>query len=501
MRSSFGSGPNKSIIRRRQVLSSINNWWWGGSGGGSPSFTDYTNNIQQEWLFNRGIAIEVVSDTDVDYLTDQRNGYLLFNSGTMNVPVNGRIVNTNGFSTQAAPGLGFTGDVSFAFCVSKSTASGAIQILFDSVAAPAFQFQTQISGANLDMRFAYNGVNYALTGQQFPYDSDFHTVVVRARTDAGTVKLSVVIDGTLRGSEISATGSMINWSAATARRFLRSASTVWAGSISRLRIYKEWVTVENCALLSQSNSVFKQTDTDNSSIRFYATWGQSNWLGEPYATTSELPADRQTAISRSFLFVAPDITGQILSEVRPLNGPGPIIELAYQLSNKYSSNNYFIQTAQSGVSQAVNFNSRTAGNLWVIFSDNVKNILNKFKYEERNVTDVGIADYQGEADAANATWASNFETNRNNFYDDIEVIILGIFPSADIKITAVRISSGLSIVNYPDRDTIRTALANIASSRSNMVVVNIDDQTIGADGTHLLTLGLMAAGARCSNDL
>lgn len=31
MRSSLGSGPNKSIIRRRQILSAINHWVWGGS--------------------------------------------------------------------------------------------------------------------------------------------------------------------------------------------------------------------------------------------------------------------------------------------------------------------------------------------------------------------------------------------------------------------------------------------------------------------------------------
>lgn len=33
MRSSIGSGPNKSIIRRRQVLAAIHHWFWGGAGG------------------------------------------------------------------------------------------------------------------------------------------------------------------------------------------------------------------------------------------------------------------------------------------------------------------------------------------------------------------------------------------------------------------------------------------------------------------------------------
>lgn len=48
MRSSLGSGPSKSIIRRRQVLSAINHWVWGGGGGSSVTLTApdlYANNI------------------------------------------------------------------------------------------------------------------------------------------------------------------------------------------------------------------------------------------------------------------------------------------------------------------------------------------------------------------------------------------------------------------------------------------------------------------------
>lgn len=465
-----------------------------------PVYVDYTTNLMQDWVFNRGVFIETVTNTNVDYLADQVNSYKLFSSTAMNQPVGGKIANTGGFSIQAAPGLGFTGDISIAFCVSKSVASAALQILFDSANSPAFQFQTQVSGADLNMRFSFNGVNYPLTGAQFPYDANYHTVVVRARTDAGTVKLSVVIDGTLRGTEISATGTMIDWSAAVARRFLRSSSTTWTGSISRIRIYKEWVTVGNCALLSQTDSEFKQTKSDNTDVKVVAGWGQSNEVGIPYATKTLLPADRQIDIPRSNFFSAATILGTVLAEVRPAQGPGPMIELAYQMAVKYpTSTMYYIQTAVNGVSQAVAFNSRTAGAQWVIYSGNLKNLLNKLKIEERNVTAVNIQDYQGEADATDPTFSAAFETNRGNFYDDTQAIITAVFPSATTKIAAVRISSGLNIASYPYRDVIRTALANLAAARVNMTVVNVDDQTIGADGTHMLTGGLQAAGERCSN--
>lgn len=61
MRSSIGSGPNKSIIRRRQVLSAINSWFWGGGPIG-PSvqasavvFTDKTDTtITLNWTDGNG---------------------------------------------------------------------------------------------------------------------------------------------------------------------------------------------------------------------------------------------------------------------------------------------------------------------------------------------------------------------------------------------------------------------------------------------------------------
>lgn len=77
MRSSFGSGPNKSIIRRRQVLSSINNWWWGGgSGGGTPLQPEATA------FFDRMVVLgDPVPDAyktlynDVIYWLKNTNGY------------------------------------------------------------------------------------------------------------------------------------------------------------------------------------------------------------------------------------------------------------------------------------------------------------------------------------------------------------------------------------------------------------------------------------------
>lgn len=68
MRSSIGSGPNKSIIRRRQVLSSINHWVWGGGAAiPDPGLTYLQENAKLFYDFTGlsgadGAAITTVED-------------------------------------------------------------------------------------------------------------------------------------------------------------------------------------------------------------------------------------------------------------------------------------------------------------------------------------------------------------------------------------------------------------------------------------------------------
>lgn len=476
-------------------------------------FVDYRTNLVADWAMNRGLTINL-NNTSIESILDMNGNFGLAPAGTATLTTNNEItlaVLGEGFSnlvsTEVTNGLGFTGDISICFYVKKPAAHSAIQVLFDSVNAnssgnPLFQFQTQISGANLNMRFSYNGVNYVLTGSSFPYDTDYHCLIIRARNDAGTIKLSLLMDGVLIDTEKSVTGSMTNWDEKQNRRFLRSSTTTWFGSIKRIRIYKEWITEANALNLSDANAVFRNDEVDPRIEKVFATWGQSNWLGEPYATTGDLPADRQIPLSRCNFFSSytfRKITGFLLSEVRPLQGPGPIIEMGYQIKEKYQGQNfYFIQVATSGVSQATYFNSRTAGAGWVEFSNQLTNLLVKLKAEGRTISEVNIADYQGEADATVLADANNFETNRGNFYDDTITIATTYFPSATTKVAACRIHSGLSIISYPYRDTIRTALANLEGARAYMTVVSVDSQTIGVDGTHLLTAGLQFAGAGCA---
>jgi len=486
----------------------------------NTGYVDYTTNMVEEWIVNRKLVINS-ANTGIEYIQGTNGNFRMLVNGGPLLTSNNELTTTtlgdglgNALDTEITNGFGFTGDISIVYYVKKTAAHSAIQILWDSANGnsstnPLFQFQTQISGANLNMQFSYNAVNYPLTGQQFPYDANYHVVVVRARNDAGTIKLSVNIDGTQRGSEQSVTGSMTNWDAKIARRHLRSSTTTWFGSVKRIRIYKQWLSDTDVVNLNASNAVFKRTEVETKDEWVVACWGQSNWLGEPFSTTSELtPSDRQQQIPNTNFFG--DVTtrllnGPLLSEVRPALGPGPVIELGYQLKTKYPNKNFYvISVAASNTGMASYWNSRSSGTGWLEYSRQLTNLLIKLKAEGRTISTVAICDYQGETDASTTTDANNFETNRGNFYDDASTIITGQFASATIKIQLGRISSGLNIGSYPGRDIVRTAISNLAGARANISIINSDDLNlgwIGGDGTHYQTTQLQTIGARIATQL
>jgi hypothetical protein len=192
----------------------------------------------------------------------------------------------------------------------------------------------------------------------------------------------------------------------------------------------------------------------------------------------------------------------VLSEVRPTNGPGPLIELAYQVSAKYSNSNFYvISVALSNTGYASYWNSRTSGTGWLEYSRQLTNMLIKLKAEGRTISEVWLPDNLGENDASNTTDAGNFATNAGNFFDDITAIITGIIPTATIKVAAVRINVNLNIGSYPGRDTVRTGLATVASTRPYINIINIDDISLAAgcgDLTHYSTTQLQTIGARLS---
>jgi len=486
----------------------------------NTGYVDYKTNMVEEWVMNRGIVIRATNDY-VEYIQGRNGNHRLLTSGNL-LTTNNEIQLTtlgdgfaNAFDTEITNGYGFTGDISIVFYVKKPSAHSAIQVLYDgansnSSTNPLVQFRTQVSGANLNMEINYNAVSYVLTGQQFPYDNNYHVVVLRIRNDAGAIKGSINIDGTQRGSEQSMTGSMTDWGAKIARRYMRTSTTTWFGYVKRIRVYNEWLSDANISTyLNASNSVFKRDEVETKDEWVVACWGQSNWLGEPFSTTSELtPSDRQQQIPNTNFFG--DVTtrllnGPLLSEVRPALGPGPVIELGYQLKTKYPNKNFYvISVAASNTGMASYWNSRSSGTGWLEYSRQLTNLLIKLKAEGRTISTVAICDYQGETDASTTTDANNFETNRGNFYDDASTIITGQFASATIKIQLGRISSGLSIVSYPGRDIVRTAITNLAGARANISIINSDDLNlgwIGGDGTHYQTTQLQTIGARIATQL
>lgn len=475
---------------------------------------DYRTNMVEEWVMNRGLVIKPTNDY-IEYMNGQNGNHRLLTSGNL-LTTNNEIQLTtlgdgfaNAFDTEITNGYGFTGDISLCFYVKKPSAHSAIQVLYDTANSntstnPVLQFRTQLSGANLNMEFNYNAVSYPLTGQQFPHDSDYHVVIIRIRNDAGTIKGSVLIDGTQRGSEQSFTGSMTNWDAKIARRYLRTNTTTWFGYVKRIRVYKEWISDTNAQFLSNTGAVFKRDEVETRTEVVLAGKGQSNWEGEPCATTAGLtPSDRQLPIQRTNFFSnfsARILTGPVLSEVRPVNGPGPLIELCYQATSKYSNNNFYvISVALSNTGYASYWNSRTSGTGWIEYSRQLTNLLIKLKAEGRIITEVWLPDNLGENDASNTTDAGNFATNAANFFDDVTAIITGILPTATIKVAAVRINVNLSIASYPGRDTVRAGLATVASTRPYINIINIDDLSLAAgcgDLTHYSTTQLQTIGAR-----
>lgn len=481
----------------------------------NTGYVDYKTTMYEEWILNRGIVINA-ANTGVEYWNGQNSNYRLVAGTATMLTSNNEILTTTlgegfatAFDTEITNGFGFTGDISIVLYVKKTAAHSAVQILWDSAnpnlsTDPLFQFQTQISGGNLNMQFSYNAVNYPLTGQQFPYDANYHVVVIRARNDAGTIKLSVNIDGTQRGSEVSVTGSMTRWDAKNIRRFLRSSSTTWFGYVKRIRIYNEWLADATItSYLTPSNSVFKRDEVEKKRESVVASWGQSNTLGAPFSDPLQLPSDRQLSFLSTNLFsnvTSRTLTGTILAGVRPATYAPPLIEMSYQLIKKYPNENfYIIHVAASNTGMAVFWNSRASGTGWIEYSRQVVNLLMKLKAEGRTIYQVSIPDYQGETDASTTLDAGNFETNRGNFYTDISSAIVGVIPSVPIKIACGRISSGLSIGAYPGRDIVRTAITNLAVTFPNLTIVNSDDLNlawVGGDGTHYNTSQLQTIGAR-----
>jgi len=174
--------------------------------------------------------------------------------------------------------------------------------------------------------------------------------------------------------------------------------------------------------------------------------------------------------------------------------------MGYQLKTKYPNNNfYFMSVAASNTGMASYWNVAGSGTGWIEYSRQLTNLLLKLKAEGRTISIVGIADYQGETDASTTLDAGNFETNRAAFYNAAEAIISAYHPGAQIKIACGRISSGLNIGSYPGRNTVRTAISNLAVSFPELTIVNSDDLNlgwVGGDGTHYQTTQLQTIGAR-----
>lgn len=235
---------------------------------------DYTGNLIDEWVANRGY---VVSQLTVKTWSGNVNGIKLTPLGALPVAPDNYIqpIDGNDCFKWSTVGHSFTGPLSGAFIIRKTTAPTNKAVIFDTSSnTPECQFLLRISTTNTHMGISYNGVVHDC-GAAFTYDSNFHQLVYKV--DGANNICSVWLDGAKVGSDMPLTGGGLNCNTGQDVVFFRASAGSYfltASDIKKMRLYNEYIadtTIQNLYTGSFSSNV-----VDSTPVIYCIIYGQSN---------------------------------------------------------------------------------------------------------------------------------------------------------------------------------------------------------------------------------
>ncbi len=472
----------------------------GGGGTGTPSsLPDYTTNLFEEWVANRGFNVKD-NNTDINSWTGYRASTVLTPDLAFGIPSNGELAVGGNLGMTMPATSAVTGNITMAFIIKATARQNAEQRLFHAVSAPQMILQLEKSGANINMGMVY--VSQSLDfGVPFPYDNNWHVVVFRILSG---VSADLYIDGVKAGNTVTfSTSTAIDWTSSNTRRFFRTASTgtvPFVGTVRKMRIYREALSPANIALISNPANGFSTLVTDNTKIWRFYNEGQSNAMGT--GIFSELPPELQIPVPRCYIW---DFNfrnwRQLDAGNMPLNTAiGLINKLGYLAAMDHPSDLIYINSyPRGGRSLAVDYDPVTPGAHYAETTKYVNQSNIVLNIEQRtNIEKVGMTWFQGEADATDVNWANAYQTNEPALFTALRNLY-GI-----TKIASGKIHNSLPNPSYPFASTVRAAKVAVDAADPNLNLLDTDSTVRfprQADQVHFTTFGHMNVGEDLYNNL
>jgi hypothetical protein len=179
--------------------------------------------------------------------------------------------------------------------------------------------------------------------------------------------------------------------------------------------------------------------------------------------------------------------------------------LAYSYSTYKSQPVYLIKTAQGATTLANSGDWRNGGTLRNQLYSNINAALSALVSAGKTPQIISFVWYQGETDAINNVSTSAYETALNELIADFRSQSFNsYFITTNVNIQVCRISN-----NWVDQtpsatpDLIRAAQLNVATTATNVTLVNTDDATDngGTDDIHKNMAGEVLIGNRVYNNI
>jgi hypothetical protein len=453
------------------------------------SLLDYTSNLLDEWVGNRGFVINT-DNTNIGTWSGYRNGLVLTPTSNYGKPSSSDVTqaaNNAGFTLPAS--LAVTGDVTFAFVIKSAARQNAEQRLFHAVGTPQMILNLEISAANGNMGMLYNSQSLNF-GTAFPFDNQYHTLVFKINSG---VNASVYLDGTKVGNTVTFSSSTaINWTANSTRRIFRTASTgtvSFVGAARKVRIYKEALSDDNIAIIGNHSNAFFVKVTDDRSIYRNYNIGQSNANGSGIVV-GDLEPELQGVMPNVFIWDF-NIRKWIPMDPnnRPVNsGIGPIFRTAWLIHEAHPNDLVYLNNyAYGGTSLAVDWAVGTGVRYleWFQYLA-ASNVILEIEERIPNTINTYITWAQGENDAQVQAQALAYQTNEFNFITDI---------TSRIGVTDIRcmnLHNRLNLGNFPYRETVRAAKLVNTASFPDLFIITPDDAVVypvSVDGVHYTWTG------------
>lgn len=494
-------------------------WFHAMLNSGPTALPDYRTNIYDEWISNRSLRLK--NDvTTVNGWWGVENDNLIQRFGAdatvIAIPTN-QVLTFNG--TDARLGFPLTGSTNletiignctFVYKVRGSAAKANANPLWDSfnTSAPRTTMYLELSNTVSEISIRYNGVNYSTT-QDFAFDNAWHTVVYRF----GNNVADCWYDGVQVGNWTT-TGGAPNFNTGTPiMSFTNVTGSNFYGKydIQKLRIYTEWVSDANLAIMLAGPLSQTEGNTNDTHVVFVA--GQSNAnLNDADHQRDDFPVNLQTGLtealfydyealygnSKTFFRPITDNTTIFLSGSLPLNC-GPWLKVAKELLTNYPSDEIrMVQIANSATSLAVEW-LPTSGTMYTNWLTTYRPALRLLLAEGRNIASITFLWIQGENDATNATYAANYETNLTSFMSDFRTKVqaqLDLYSvTTPIKVVISKLSDQTT---FTYKNDVRTAQENwVALNTTLNKIVNTDNATdfpMEAGKVHFLPNGMTEIG-------